>query len=124
MAGRPYPSAQHVLHEGRVAAADFTDDELRAALAKHPRIGEKAGAGHDVEFSRKEQSAVGTADAAVQNAILDGNVEYERKFDRVFLIRAAGRSADEILAELRGAGWPTPRRPSGPRWSPSCGRSP
>jgi OHCU decarboxylase len=101
MAGRPYASAQHALHEARVAAADFTDDELRAALAKHPRIGEKAGAGHDVEFSRREQSAVGTADAAVQRAILDGNVEYERKFDRVFLIRAAGRPADEILAELR-----------------------
>ena len=29
-----------------------------------------------------------------------GNVAYEQRFDRVFLIRAAGRSADEILAEL------------------------
>ncbi len=101
MAGRPYPSAQHVLHEARAAAADFTDDELRAALAKHPRIGEKAGAGHDVEFSANEQSAVGGADPAIRQAILDGNVEYERRFDRVFLIRAAGRSAQEILAELR-----------------------
>ena len=100
-AGRPYPSAQHVLHQARSAAADFTDDELRAALAKHPRIGEKAGAGHDVDFSRKEQAAVGGADPAVQQAILDGNVEYENKFDRVFLIRAAGRPAEEILAELR-----------------------
>lgn len=101
MAGRPYPSAQHVLHEARSAAADFTDDELQAALGKHPRIGEKAGAGHDVEFSKKEQSAVGTADAAVQQAILDGNVQYENTFGRVFLIRAAGRPAEEILAELR-----------------------
>ena len=99
--GRPDKSAQAVLHRARAAAADFSDAELEAALSRHPRIGEKAGAGHDVEFSRKEQSAVGTADAAVQQAILDGNVEYENKFDRVFLIRAAGRSADEILAELR-----------------------
>ncbi|ACV76691.1 xanthine permease [Nakamurella multipartita DSM 44233] len=100
-AGRPYPSAQHVLHTARVAASDFSDEELRAALAKHPRIGERAGAGHDVEFSQREQSAVGTADAAVQQAILAGNADYENKFDRVFLIRAAGRSAPEILAELQ-----------------------
>ena len=29
-----------------------------------------------------------------------GNAAYEARFDRVFLIRAAGRDADEILAEL------------------------
>ena len=34
-------------------------------------------------------------------AIRAGNVEYENRFDRVFLIRAAGRSPQEILAELR-----------------------
>ncbi|MFN8197009.1 MAG: 2-oxo-4-hydroxy-4-carboxy-5-ureidoimidazoline decarboxylase [Nakamurella multipartita] len=100
-AGRPYPSAQHVLHTARSAASDFTDEELHAALAKHPRIGERAGAGHDVAFSEREQSAVGTADAAIQQAILAGNADYESKFDRVFLIRAAGRSAPEILAELQ-----------------------
>ncbi|HVK34962.1 MAG TPA: 2-oxo-4-hydroxy-4-carboxy-5-ureidoimidazoline decarboxylase, partial [Microlunatus sp.] len=100
-AARPYPSAQHVLHKARVAAADFTDAELTAALAKHPRIGEQAGAGHDVDFSKKEQAAVSDADGPVQQAILAGNADYENKFDRVFLIRAAGRSADEILAELQ-----------------------
>jgi len=100
-AARPYPSAQHVLHKARVAAADFTDAELTAALAKHPRIGEQAGAGHDVDFSKKEQAAVSDAVGPVQQAILAGNADYENKFDRVFLIRAAGRSADEILAELQ-----------------------
>ena len=86
---------------GPLAIPDFTDEELAAALAKHPRIGERAGAGHDVAFSEREQSAVGTADAAIQQAILAGNADYESKFDRVFLIRAAGRSAPEILAELQ-----------------------
>ena len=40
-------------------------------------------------------------DAAVMAALAEGNREYERRFDRVFLIRAAGRSANEVLAELR-----------------------
>ena len=34
-------------------------------------------------------------------AIRAGNAEYESRFDRVFVIRAAGRPATEILAELR-----------------------
>ena len=40
-------------------------------------------------------------DAAVIAALADGNQQYEKRFDRVFLIRAAGRSSAEILAELR-----------------------
>ena len=40
-------------------------------------------------------------DAAVMAALAEGNREYEQRFDRVFLIRAAGRSASEVLAELR-----------------------
>jgi 2-oxo-4-hydroxy-4-carboxy-5-ureidoimidazoline decarboxylase len=88
--GRPYPDA-----------AELSDAELAAALDRHPRIGERAGAGHDAEFSRKEQSAVDQNDAATIAALADGNQQYEKRFDRVFLIRAAGRSSAEILAELR-----------------------
>ena len=40
------------------------------------------------------------ADAAVAGALARGNREYEEKFGRVFLIRAAGRSARDILAAL------------------------
>ena len=101
LSGRPYDSAPLVLHKARAAAASFTDEEIDAALSRHPRIGEQAGAGHDAEFSAKEQSAVGDADPTVTEAIRAGNAEYENRFDRVFLIRAAGRPATEILAELR-----------------------
>ena len=40
------------------------------------------------------------ADADVADAIAAGNAAYEERFGRVFLIRAAGRSPAEILAEL------------------------
>ena len=49
--------------------SSFTDEELDAALARHPRIGEQAGAGHDAEFSDREQAAVGDADPAITEAI-------------------------------------------------------
>ena len=77
-----------------------SDDELEAALARHPRIGERAGAGHDAAHSAREQSGVDRADAEVLQRLADGNRAYEERFDRVFLIRAAGRDSREILAEL------------------------
>lgn len=97
-AGRPYADLSALTAAAGAAAAQLSDDELAAALDRHPRIGERAGAGHDVEFSRREQAGVDTDDAT---ALADGNAEYEKRFDRVFLIRAAGRSSAEILAELR-----------------------
>ena len=41
------------------------------------------------------------ADAATRAALVDGNHAYEERFGHVFLIRAAGRSAAEMLDELR-----------------------
>ena len=37
----------------------------------------------------------------MQDELREANAAYEARFDRVFLIRAAGRSAEEILAECR-----------------------
>ena len=96
VAGRPYDNLAALAKQAEAAAATLTDDELAAALARHPRIGERAGADHDAAFSRREQAAV-----APDDELTEGNKEYERRFGRVFLIRAAGRTAPEVLAELR-----------------------
>jgi 2-oxo-4-hydroxy-4-carboxy-5-ureidoimidazoline decarboxylase len=96
--GRPYADLAALTGRAEAAAAQLSDPELAAALDRHPRIGERAGAGHDAAFSSREQSGVDDGDAA---ALAVGNREYEQRFDRVFLIRAAGRSSAEILAELQ-----------------------
>jgi OHCU decarboxylase len=101
IAGRPYESASAALERAAVSAAALTPPEVEAALGRHPRIGERASSGHDAAFSENEQSGVDREDAAVAQALADGNAAYERRFDRVFLIRAAGRSSGEILSELR-----------------------
>lgn len=99
--GRPYPSSDAVLAAAADAAAELSDDELAAALAGHPRIGERASSPeHQSEMSEREQAGVDPADAGVVADLAAGNAAYEERFDRVFLIRAAGRSAPEILAEL------------------------
>ena len=101
VSARPYGSVAELVSNAQRVASTLSGAEVAAALARHPRIGERAGAGHDVEFSQHEQSGVDQSDQVVVQALADGNAAYEAKFDRVFLIRAAGRSADEILAELQ-----------------------
>lgn len=98
VAGRPYERREDLLGWARRASEDWTAAELDTALAHHPRIGERAtGPSPEATSSRREQPA---ADDATGAALATANAAYEARFGRVFLIRAAGRTAPEILAEL------------------------
>lgn len=101
VAARPYRTRDALTAQaGRLARA-WTRADLDAALAHHPRIGEKPlGSGAEAAASRREQGAMASAEAATAAAIAAGNAAYEERFGRVFLIRAAGRSPDEMRAEL------------------------
>lgn len=97
----PFGSNDELLAAAGPVAASLTADEIDAALAHHPRIGERMrGEGRAQAFSRSEQSAAEVSDEDLALAIAAGNEAYEVRFDRVFLIRAAGRGRAEILAEL------------------------
>jgi 2-oxo-4-hydroxy-4-carboxy-5-ureidoimidazoline decarboxylase len=103
----PFGSVDELLEAGREAANPLTPEEVEAALADHPRIGERpTGEGAAQQFSRAEQATLDADtdtdadDADLAAAIAEGNAVYEKRFDRVFLIRAAGRSRGEILEEL------------------------
>lgn len=97
---RPFSSEAELVAFAERAAYPWTETEIDGALAHHPRIGERAqGTTAEAAMSRGEQSGVSTA-VEMQTALLEGNRAYEEKFGRVFLIRAAGRSAEEILAAL------------------------
>ena len=102
LAGRPYPDAGTLVARAEEVARSLPWDEVAVALAAHPRIGDRvAGSSAEAEASRREQNSMSDADSQVRAAILDGNRAYEARFDHVFLIRAAGRSPEEMLAELR-----------------------
>ncbi|GAA4024926.1 2-oxo-4-hydroxy-4-carboxy-5-ureidoimidazoline decarboxylase [Arthrobacter methylotrophus] len=99
---RPFRSLDSLLDFARETAEPFTSDEVAAAMAHHPRIGERPKA-HTTEaaMSRSEQAGVDPNDDGLVRALAEGNRGYEAKFGRVFLIRAAGRTAKEILASLQ-----------------------
>jgi len=102
VAGRPYPSTAGLIDAARASAWPWTVAEIDGALAHHPRIGEHpTGGGAEASLSRSEQAGIGMPPADVVAALQAGNRAYEEKFARVFLIRAAGRSATEILGALQ-----------------------
>jgi len=102
LAARPYPSAEALVARAEEVARALPWDEVATALAAHPRIGDRVeGSSAEAQASRREQSSMSGADDAVRDALLEGNRAYEQRFDHVFLIRAAGRSPQEMLAELR-----------------------
>lgn len=101
VAGRPYADVEAVLAAARAVADPWTEEEIDSALARHPRIGERAsGDDHDAAHSRREQAGLGVLTGSVEERLREGNRAYEARFGHVFLIRAAGRSAEEILASL------------------------
>jgi len=80
------------------------------AFHSHPRIGEARASqslpgqsplAQAVAWSAGEQRNVADAEAAVKIALADANQQYERRFNRIFIVCATGKSAPEILEILR-----------------------
>jgi 2-oxo-4-hydroxy-4-carboxy-5-ureidoimidazoline decarboxylase len=83
----------------KLAAADW-----RQAFRSHPRIGESVShppTGQSAAWPAQEQRKVADADDAVKIALGEGNREYERRFQHIFIVCATGKTAPEILAILR-----------------------
>ncbi|GAA4980505.1 2-oxo-4-hydroxy-4-carboxy-5-ureidoimidazoline decarboxylase [Kineococcus glutinatus] len=97
VARRPHRTPQALLAAVAEELRAAPEADVDAALAAHPRIGERP-AGAD---SRREQAGVLTAGADVLAALAEGNRAYEERFGHVYLVRASGRSAAELLALLR-----------------------
>lgn len=98
---RPYPDLATLRVKAYEAMRDWGEQQLEQALSAHPRIGEKpAGEQAHAALSRSEQAAVNDSDDALARALKEGNSRYEARFGRVFLIRAKGRSGEEILHAL------------------------
>ena len=97
--GRPYSSADELREAAERAWSELPPEAWTEALAGHPRIGERGGS--SPAASEREQAGVRAAPGSVLVELVEENRRYEARFGHVFLIAAAGRSAEEILAALR-----------------------
>jgi hydroxyisourate hydrolase len=101
VSGRPYGDEPAVHAAADAALAALSESDLADALQGHARIGEKTH-GETGAWSRGEQAGMTAAGTDLQEAMAKGNAAYEEKFGRVYLVAAAGLSAEELLARLHG----------------------
>lgn len=75
------------------------------AFRSHPRIGEtnseKEATAKSSAWSAEEQQSAAAKDDAVRAALKSASRKYEKKFGRIFIVCATGKSASEILEILR-----------------------
>ncbi len=103
MKRRPFESLED-LHAAAADACDvLSPSDWLEAFASHPRIGERHAKGatgtRSFEWSAQEQSGATVADEETKIALADANRAYEERFGHIYLVSAAGRTADELLAD-------------------------
>jgi 2-oxo-4-hydroxy-4-carboxy-5-ureidoimidazoline decarboxylase len=98
-AGWPYADRPALFEAADLAWSKLEPSDWAEALAGHPRLGESGGSSPNA--SELEQKRVREAGVNVQSELAEANRDYEARHGHVFLIAAAGKSADEILAALR-----------------------
>jgi 2-oxo-4-hydroxy-4-carboxy-5-ureidoimidazoline decarboxylase len=97
-AGRPYADTAALLAAADAVWDAASEADIREAFDAHPRIGEAQRGGAQ---ERREQAASADADEATREALRHGNRAYEERFGHIYLVFASGRSAAELLEDLR-----------------------
>lgn len=96
---RPYPTAEAVIEQAAGAFETLGEPEWLEAFAAHPRIGESKGTqnARGEQMSRGEQAGVDQSDHDLAGRLRDLNQRYEERFGFRYVVRAAGRSGDEMV---------------------------
>ena len=102
---RPIQDEASLLATSDLIWRSLGESDWLEAFRSHPRIGEsraeKDPAPKSSAWSAQEQQKAAKAGDSVKMALKEGNLEYERKFGRIFIVCATGKSASEILEILR-----------------------
>ena len=98
-AGMPYASVPALMETADAESARLKASDWLEAFEAHPRIGEMGG--RSPASSNLEQKGVMSARDETLAVLAEGNRLYEERFGHVFLISAAGRSAEDVVAALR-----------------------
>jgi OHCU decarboxylase len=102
---RPIPDEDSLLAASDKGWRSLTDADWMEAFAHHPRIGHSVAPStapaRSAQWSSEEQQKVGAAEDNVLIALVEGNRAYERRFGRIFIVCAAGKSARTILDILQ-----------------------
>ncbi len=95
---RPFANWEQMISTSDKVWNSLSPDDHMEAFRAHPRIGEKK---EGARWTVQEQSGTQSAPDETMKALAEGNREYEKKFGHIYLVCATGRTADEMLANLR-----------------------
>ena len=105
LARRPFHSLDDALAAADEAWAPLGPDDWREAFDHHPRIGEQRSTqpqdARGAAWSAGEQRNVAAAAPRTRDELARINRDYEAKFGHIYIVCAAGKSADELLATAR-----------------------
>jgi len=98
---RPLPNEPELLAASDEIWNCLSQSDWMEAFRSHPRIGESTAGdpatARSTKWSAQEQQGVVVANGDVKIALAAANREYERRFDRVLIVCATGKTAPEIL---------------------------
>ncbi len=102
---RPLPDERALLAASDETWRSLAESDWLEAFRSHPRIGEsqapKAALQRSVTWSAEEQPNVASAADSIKIALAEGNREYERRFNRILIVCATGKSPAAILKILQ-----------------------
>jgi 2-oxo-4-hydroxy-4-carboxy-5-ureidoimidazoline decarboxylase len=101
---RPTAAFDELLVAADEAFATLERADWLEAFAHHPKIGDPESARTKfvptAEWASEEQAGLVGARETLLEALAEANRAYEEKFGYVFVVSAAGKSADELLGAL------------------------
>jgi OHCU decarboxylase len=102
---RPFADVESLLSAADEVWRALGPSDWLEAFAHHPRIGERhAAVAQEARarvWSTAEQAEARAAKATVRRELELNNALYEQRFGHIYIVSAAGRSADELLAILQ-----------------------
>ncbi len=103
--GRPFSGVMELLAKAEERWSGMMEADWLEAFDGHPRIGDpeslKAKFRTTLATASVEQSSVRQADEETLTDLVEGNQAYFDRFGFIFIIFASGKSAPEMLAQLR-----------------------
>lgn len=102
---RPLADEASILSAAQEIWRNLSEADWIEAFRSHPRIGEtrpeQPSHARSAGWSAQEQRNAGAAGDVAKMALAEANLEYEKRFGRIFIVCANGKSAPEILEILK-----------------------
>jgi OHCU decarboxylase len=106
---RPFLDDGELLEAGNRVWWSLNPEDWLEAFHAHPRIGERIGErtaereqdARAAAWSAQEQAGATSAADGTAAALAEGNRAYEQRFGYIYIVSAAGKTADEMLSILR-----------------------